>query len=604
MHQSGPDASLEPAGNHGAPETVPVRTAATSTPAESKLSSPDLMLGRTKAGAPAVAELIGVGSKAGSPSSSFAQRAASSAVRLASRAVLRTLVRLDGDREARPASQDREASRVRGPEARRARSARDGNAGHPQAVLVPLRTPANAANRLRDRPRILLLNPPRFHGIPVTRLFRSEYLFVQGNQVPAMDLAYFAAVARDRAHVCIVEASGEDLTLGQVLERCTEFRPDVIVQKGVLNVLHHDLAASAEYKRNAPHVKVVLSCRGAVGAETEVFAEFPFVDAIARGEIDAFAADIAASPDLNGIEGLSLPDRVASTIRVVEDLDEHPIPAIDLMPRRWYSGFGLSYYGVPSGYFLTSSRGCPYTCTFCMVGGIDGRPFRHRRRSPDNVAEEARLVRRDYGIRDYYVFDEIFTMPGHAERVAEAWLSQGTGSEWICEGKPDLVTAPMLSTMKRAGCLAVYYGVESGDDGILREVEKGHDAEDARRAISLTRAAGILAGAYVMLGFPGETFGTYLRTARLLFETKPDLLRYDFLLPYPVTVLHREMVAAGLLEGGHRELDRRISPHHDERLRFRSQALGPFSLRAMEFLLKQGFARELRSSPLPSMAGP
>jgi anaerobic magnesium-protoporphyrin IX monomethyl ester cyclase len=495
-----------------------------------------------------------------------------------------------------PPSEPRPAEAGDGPEAVAARKVR--------TTELRRRSPPRPepTGRGLDAPRILLLNPPRFNGIPVTRLFRSEYLFVQGNQVPAMDLAYFAARAKGRAQLALVEANGEDLSNEQVIERIADFRPDVIVQKGVLNVLHHDLAAAGDYKQRNPRVKIVLSCRGAIDAERAVFEEFPFVDAIARGEIDAFAQDIADRPDLDGIAGLSLPDRLTEVIRVVEDLDEFPLPDLELMPPLWYSGFDLSYYGVPSGYFLTSSRGCPYTCTFCMVGGIDGRPFRYRRRDPRNVAEEVRLVRQKYGVRDMYVFDEIFTMPGHGERVCEAWLADRTGVQWICEGKPDLVNAPMLSTMKRAGCLAIYYGIESGDDGILRDVQKGHTTADARRALELTRRAGILAGAYVMLGFPGETLRTYLNTAGFLLETRPDLLRYDFLLPYPVTVLHREMVDSGLLSRGQRTLDRRISPHHDDGISFRARALEPATLKAMEFLLKQGFQRELRRSPRPSHA--
>lgn len=548
---------------------------------------------------PEIAQLIGGAGEGASRGQRVATELGGVASRIASRAVLRTLVGVESLLAGSPAppAPARKESKVGLPARRR-------KATVPEPVqaesLVTLRRPDSGARAgARDLPRIFLLNPPRYRGIPVTRLFRSEYLFVQNNQVPAMDLAYFAAAARGRAHLCLVDANGEDLTNDQVLQRMIEFRPDVIVQKGVLNILHHDLAAARAYEARSPEVRVVLSCRGAIGMEGAVFEDFPFVDALARGEIDAFARDIAERPDLRDIEGVSVPGRHSTTIRVVEDLDEHPIPDLEQMPRLWYSGFNLAYYGVPSGYFLTTSRGCPYTCTFCMVGGIDGRPFRHRKRDPKNVAEEARLARDRYGVRDYYVFDEIFTMPGHGERVCEAWLEDGLGAQWICEGKPDLVTLPMLSTMKRAGCLAVYYGVESGDDGILQGIEKGHTTADARRALALTRQAGILAGAYIMLGFPGETMQTYLRTVRFLLETRPDLLRYDLLLPYPVTVLHREMVQAGLLEGTQRGLDRRISPHHDEPIRYRSTALGPRTLKAMELLLKQGFRKELRSSPRP-----
>jgi radical SAM superfamily enzyme YgiQ (UPF0313 family) len=530
-------------------------------------------------------------------------RAGSEVARAASRAVLGALWKAQQvlARGENVAPQKREPSRV-APASRRAGALGD----RPSTALglvsgerIVRKGSAMGLRSITDRPRIALVNPPRFNGIPVTRLFRSEYLFVQGNQVPAMDLAYFAAAAKGRAHLSIIEANGEDLSTSEVLERLEEFRPDVIVQKGVLNILHSDLAASAAYKKANPHVKIVLSCRGCIGAETTVFEEFPFVDAIARGEIDAFARDIAERPDLADIVGLSTPDHSTDVIRVVEDLDEVPLPDLELMPRLWHSGFTLFYYGVPSGYFLTTSRGCPYTCTFCMVGGIDGRPFRYRKRDPQNVAEEAKLLRRNFGVRDFYVFDEIFTMPGHGERVCERFIQEDVGARWICEGKPDLVNPSMLALMKRAGCLAVYYGIESGDDGILRSIEKGHTSADARRAIDITRSAGILAGAYAMLGFPGETVQTYLETVGFLLETRPDLLRYDFLLPYPVTVLHREMVESGLLEDGKRRLDRRISPHHDEKILYRTKALRSTTLKAMELLLKQGFARELRRSPVP-----
>jgi radical SAM superfamily enzyme YgiQ (UPF0313 family) len=156
----------------------------------------------------------------------------------------------------------------------------------------------------------------------------------------------------------------------------------------------------------------------------------------------------------------------------------------------------------------------------------------------------------------------------------------------------------MLRLMKRAGCVAIYYGVESGDDEILAAVDKGHVTADALRAVRLTREAGIMAGSYVMLGFPGETWRSYLRTARFLFEAEPELVRYDFLLPYPVTIIHREMAEAGLLDFVRKDLDRRISPHHDAEIRIRSRHLSPGVLRAMDGLIKLGFVDELTRSPL------
>lgn len=470
--------------------------------------------------------------------------------------------------------------------------------GRDLAVAAP------RSERTRDVPRILLLNPPRYRGIPVSRLYRSEYLYVDEHAIPAMDLAYFAAAAGTAAHVEIVEANGEDLDEGEVARRIEAFRPDVIVTKALVNILEHDLSVPLAYKRRFSHVKVLMCSRSTIGREEEVFREFPLLDGILRGEVDAFAEDVVARPDLSGIDGLSTPERLTERIRVVEDLNRHPIPAFELLPRVWYQGaqsgrtrgFTSAYYGVPSGYFLTAARGCPYSCTYCMTGGIDGRPFRLRKRAPESVLEEARRLWR-HGIRDFYLYDEIFTLPGHAEPISEALASSGMTFHFVCEGKPDLVTSPMLKQMKRAGCVAVYYGVESGDDQILGSVEKGHDSADARRAIALTQREDLLAGAYVMLGFPGESLRTVLRTASFLLDSRPDLVRYNFLMPYPTTVLHREMAEAGLIQFDRRILDRHINPRHSLRASHRSVGLTRAQLGALDTLFKLAFATELTRSP-------
>ena len=451
----------------------------------------------------------------------------------------------------------------------------------------------------REAPRILLLNPPRFEGITVFRMFRSEYLFVEGNNIPPMDLAYFASAARGIATIAIVDANAEDLSEDETYARIDAFGPDVIVTKGIIDVLDHELRVPLRYRRDHPHVQVVLACRGAVGCEARLFEEIPDLDAIACGEIDAFAEDIADGLALSDIEGMSTPDRIAGFVRVVEDLDRHPLPDLEVMPALWGSAYRLPYYGVRSGYFLVSSRGCPYTCTFCMVGGVDDRPFRYRRRDPKNVVEEVELIGKRFGLRDFYVLDEIFTST-HGQAVSEAFVSAGLDLHWLCEGKPDLVTRPILDAMRAGGCKAIYYGIESGDDAILSEVQKGHTVTQARRALDLTTRAGIQTAAYVMVGFPGESWASYLRTIAFLMDTRPDFIRYGFLAPYPITVLHRQMREAGLLTFDREAFDRRISPFHDASISMRSRHLGPAELRAMDFVFKQIFAAELLAAPAAS----
>lgn len=452
--------------------------------------------------------------------------------------------------------------------------------------------------------RILLLNPPRYRGIPVVRVFRSEYLYVEGNIVPPVDLAYFAAGARDRAQVRIVDANVEDLDQRQCLERIEAFAPDVIVVKGVLNILEHDLAAVLQHKRRCPRTRVILSCRGVFGVEARIFDEFPDLDGIAAGEVDAFSEDICDLSDLEAlgsIEGMSVPDGISGTVRVVHDLERHPHPDLEALPPLWHTGYRLPYGGAKSGYYLVAARGCPFSCTFCNVGGLPSRSFTYRRRDPASVVEEVRFLRKRFGIGDFFVFDENFTMPGHCEQICERLLNEDARPAFTCEGKPGLVNRSMLELLARSGCRGLFYGIESGDQGILAEINKGHDLSQARQAIRWTKQASLLAGAYVVLGFPQETWATFFRTVGFLFETAPEMIRYDFLLPYPGTSLHRQMRMEGLLgrAGFDRTtLDRRTSPDHRTKIPLSSRALSPRELMVMDRLFKEIFAEELCRAPV------
>jgi len=332
--------------------------------------------------------------------------------------------------------------------------------------------------------------------------------------------------------------------------------------------------------------------------ERRVFREFPFLDAIARGEVDALADELADGVELSAVAGMSMPESASTATRVVEDLNRFPLPDLEALPDGWGRLYRFGYHGVRSGYLMNTSRGCPYSCSFCMVGGIRDKPFRFRKRDPANVVEEARLLRTRYGVDDFYVVDEIFNMPGHGERVAEALVGADVRVQWCCEAKPDLVDPGALRSFQRAGCYSIFYGVESADPVVLENVEKGHTVEQAERAVRLTKEAGIQTGVFIMFGFPDDDVRTYLRTVRFILDTEPHMIRYDTLLPYPTTTIHEQMVDAGLLSYERTRLDRRIATDvHGEPIAYRTRKLSPAAVRCADFLFKQLFAEELASIP-------
>jgi len=112
---------------------------------------------------------------------------------------------------------------------------------------------------------------------------------------------------------------------------------------------------------------------------------------------------------------------------------------------------------------------------------------------------------------------------------------------WDCLMRVDQAEPQLLAAMKAAGCIQIEYGFESGSDAALKGIGKNATAEQNRRAVSLTRAAGIRIFADIMVGLPGETRQDLDATMRFLRWARPEILSAGRLLPMPGTVLYSRL---------------------------------------------------------------
>lgn len=383
--------------------------------------------------------------------------------------------------------------------------------------------------------KVLLLNPPRYNNTPVVRLFRAEYL-LNYTIAPPMDLAYFSSAVKNQnkdIDITLIDANGENLDEFEVLKRIIEFNPDIIITKGVLNIIEHDLKIPKIYKEINPNVKIILNSRTVIGFEEFIKKEFPFVDAILTGELDAYARFFCNNVD-ETIQ--SLKENPATL--VLKNLDENPIPDIDILPNIWYFGYHARPY-CRSGYFLTAARGCVFKCSYCPTGGIVNAPFFYRFRSIENIIDEIKELK-ERGIRDFFFFDEIFTIPKRAEKISQEIIKERLDITWGCEGMVKFVNKDMLYLMKKAGCRCVYYGIETADENVLKKINKPQSYEEMYRAIKLTKKLGIKVGLYLMTGLPGHSWRSFIKTLKLVLTTNPDSFGTSILSPYPGTTIYRD----------------------------------------------------------------
>ncbi len=377
---------------------------------------------------------------------------------------------------------------------------------------------------------------------------------VQGGwyRMPLLGLGYLAAYLRSYGvSVGIVDAMFDRLKFAETVERIVAARPRLLGLTAMTHEIRRAARVAEAVRQHLPDVRVVVGGPHASALPERTLEEFPAFDFAVVGEGEetlwrlwlaagcASAETPATAEQLRKIEGLAFRDgdRVEVNARRdwMRDLDSLPPPAWDL-------------YGRADVYQVYASRGCPFQCIFCMR--VLGDQVRFR--SPGNVVDEVERVVERYGAKRIDFSDETFTLRrSWALEICDEMERRGLHKkiEWFANGRVNSVDEELLGRMRRAGCVRVGYGIESGNQSVLNVAHKGTTLEQIERAIAATRRAGLEMEAFYILGFPGETRQTAWDTIRLAARLNTTTAAFGIMVPYPGTQV-AEMAARG--EGGYR----------------------------------------------------
>jgi radical SAM superfamily enzyme YgiQ (UPF0313 family) len=200
------------------------------------------------------------------------------------------------------------------------------------------------------------------------------------------------------------------------------------------------------------------------------------------------------------------------------------------------------------GYFslnMVASRGCPYRCNWCA------RPLygdSYRTRSPEAVAGEMRLLKRQYQPDHLWFADDIFALSARwALRFADVVEALDARIPFQMQSRCDLMARDTVAALARAGCVEVWMGAESGSQKILDAMDKGIRVEQIYRARENLARHGIRACFFLQFGYPGETWEDIEATVKLVREAQPDDVGISVSYPMPGTKFY-DLVAAQLGE--------------------------------------------------------
>ena len=294
-----------------------------------------------------------------------------------------------------------------------------------------------------------------------------------------------------------------------------------------------------------------------LGPHVSVFAEDALrasrADIVVRGEPELVLADLARALDggstFESVAGLSIkrddevrhaPDRPPIT-----DLDSLPFPARHLLPLDRYQS---AVWGKKPFTTMLTSRGCYYGCSYCPYRIGYGAKWRGR--SPDNVVAEIEECVNRYKVREILFRDPLFTADKErALQICSLISERGLRVDWRCETRVDLLDEDMVRTFAQAGCKGINFGVESGNERILRDVgRKRIPAERLTKGFRRCRTEGIETLAFFIIGLPGETEETVAETVRLAIELDPDTAQFTAATPYPNTSYYHYLKKEGLLK--------------------------------------------------------
>lgn len=278
--------------------------------------------------------------------------------------------------------------------------------------------------------------------------------------------------------------------------------------------LHHTVILAERVKARRPDVQVCLGGPASSPMASLLLETFPFLDYVVRSEGEETFVELIeylkGKRKADGILGLTWRDgeRVVHNPErhLEDDLDRIPIPAFDA-------------YDMMAGaaLYLDVGRGCPFKCAFCATAPFWKR--RYRMKSIERIVEEAVLVRDVYKRNQVNFSHDIFTCDrAWTLEFCQYLIDNPLHMEWTCSTRTDIITPDVLEKLAEAGCVEIYYGIETGSQELQETIDKGLDLEWSRKIVAKTREVGIRPVTGFILGYPFETQQTLGDTLNRFFD--------------------------------------------------------------------------------------
>ncbi len=437
------------------------------------------------------------------------------------------------------------------------------------------------AKRSEHAVDILLVNPPTPDGGLWIRTQHRVGRRTRENMVwPQVSLATMASMLYPQHSVAVIDANAERMGWAEFTKKLEYYQPKYYMTQMTAPTLENDMYGC--FLAHARGAKTIAFGTHVTPIPRETMRPYPNLDFILLGEPDLTIRDLldhlegkvdqrpdnikhlfekhdptykpSYHPDgtvnMHGIKGLvwrSSGEIIVNVTRpFVADLNDLPHPMHHLLPMQKYV---MPMIKGPFT-FIVTSRGCPAGCTYCIKHV--SYQFSVRIRTPEHIMEELWMLKK-MGMNNIHMYADLFTVNrDQVIGLCQQMIDQKIGIRWTCNSRVDYVDEEMLALMGKAGCRLISWGIESGNEQILRHARKGAYPDKAERALTWAKRAGIMNWGYFIIGLPGETEATIQDTIQFSKKLPLDIALFHVAAPYPGTPFFFEVVKNGWFRSGTR----------------------------------------------------
>lgn len=391
--------------------------------------------------------------------------------------------------------------------------------------------------------KVLFVNPPQT---------ASKYKFM-GVIAPPLDIAYMAGVLQENnIDVEILDASAEDMDFKDVEKELLKRKPDLVALTALTPTIGRALETAQVVKETLPDSIVVMGGYHPTFNFIETL-EDENVDIVIRGEGEYIMLNLVQALEnqssLHDVKGIVFEDKNSKEIVVnpeaplIQDLDELPFPALNLLPMKKYRLLDMDTHMTT----MITTRGCPMQCSFCSSAAMHGKKIRER--SVENIVDEIEYLKTNYDIDTIAFMDDTFTLKKRkVMAICDEILKRNIEIMWGCTSRVDTLDEKLLKKMKEAGCITIFIGVESADQQQLDNMCKNTTIAKIENAFKIAHKLKIRTIASVALGMPGDTKEIMNKTVKFVHKLKPNYAIYSLATPYPGTRFYKEAFEKNLIK--------------------------------------------------------